>query len=80
MIKLKGTTIYPPAINDVLDNTPFVGNYVVVVRHSDAGTDEVIVRVSLRDFIGNDEAVKQLKEVPFSLIILCLRPMSGVRR
>ena len=62
MIKLKGTTIYPPAINDVLDNTPFVGNYVVVVRHSDAGTDEVIVRVSLRDFIGNDEAVKQLKD------------------
>ena len=62
MIKLKGTTIYPPAINDVLDNTPFVGNYVVVVRHSDAGTDEVIVRVSLRDFIGNDEAIKQLKD------------------
>ena len=62
MIKLKGTTIYPPAINDVLDNTPFVGNYVVVVRHSDAGTDEVIVRVSLRDSIGNDEAVKQLKD------------------
>ena len=62
MIKLKGTTIYPPAINDVLDNTPFVGNYMVVVRHSDAGTDEVIVRVSLRDFIGNDEAVKQLKD------------------
>ncbi len=62
MIKLKGTTIYPPAINDVLDNTPFVGNYVVVVRHSEAGTDEVIVRVSLRGSIGNDEAVKQLKD------------------
>ena len=62
MIKLKGTTIYPPAINDVLDNTPFVGNYVVVVRHSEAGTDEVIVRASLRGSIGNDEAVKQLKD------------------
>ena len=62
MIKLKGTTIYPPAINDVLDNTLFVGNYVVVVRHSDAGTDEVLVRISLRDAINADEAIKQLKD------------------
>ncbi|MBP5642036.1 MAG: AMP-binding protein [Paludibacteraceae bacterium] len=63
MIKLKGTTIYPPAINDVLDNTDFVGNYVVVVRPSDAGTDAVIVRISLRDAsIQQDEAIKQLKD------------------
>ena len=63
MIKLKGTTIYPPAINDVLDNTPFVGNYVVVVRPSDAGTDQVIVRISIRDnAIQSDEAIKQLKD------------------
>jgi phenylacetate-CoA ligase len=63
MIKLKGTTIYPPAINDVLDNTPFVGNYVVVVRPSDTGTDEVIVRISLRDnTLPADEAIKQLKD------------------
>ena len=63
MIKLKGTTIYPPAINDVLDNTPFVANYVVVVRSSDAGTDEVLVRISLSDHtIAADEAIKQLKD------------------
>ena len=63
MIKLKGTTIYPPAINDVLDNTPFVGNYVVVVRPSDAGTDEVVVRISLRDTnLLPDDAIKQLKD------------------
>lgn len=47
MIKLKGTTIYPPAINDVLDNTDYVGNYVVVVRNSSAGTDEVLVKIGL---------------------------------
>jgi phenylacetate-CoA ligase len=63
MIKLKGTTIYPPAINDVLDNTDFVGNYVVVVRPSDAGTDAVIVRISLKGAsIQQDEAIKQLKD------------------
>lgn len=47
MIKLKGTTIYPPAINDVLDNTPYVINYVVVVQNSYAGTDEVVVKVGI---------------------------------
>ncbi len=47
MIKLKGTTIYPPAINDVLDNTPYVVNYVVEVRNSFAGTDEVVVHVGV---------------------------------
>lgn len=47
MIKLKGTTIYPPAINDVLDNTPYVVNYVIVVQNSYAGTDEVVVKVGV---------------------------------
>lgn len=47
MIKLKGTTIYPPAINDVLDNTPYVVNYVVVVQNSYAGTDEVVVKIGV---------------------------------
>ena len=63
MIKLKGTTIYPPAINDVLDDTEWVNNYVVVVRTSANGTDEVIVRISLRDSVTNaNEAVKTLKD------------------
>lgn len=47
MIKLKGTTIYPPAIYDVLDNTPYVVNYVVIVQNSFAGTDEVVVKVGV---------------------------------
>lgn len=47
MLKLKGTTIYPPAINDVLDNTPYIVNYLVEVRNSFAGTDEVIVKAGV---------------------------------
>ncbi len=61
MIKLKGTTLYPPAINDVLDNTPWVENYVVEVRDSAAGTDEVVVYVGLREAHVNDP-VKELKD------------------
>ena len=60
MIKLKGTTLYPPAINDVLDNTPFVKNYVVIVRDSSAGTDEVVVRIGTES--NNPNLVKELKD------------------
>lgn len=61
MIKLKGTTLYPPAIYDVLDNTPWVVNYVVEVDDSAAGTDHVTVRVGVS---GNHPAdpVKELKD------------------
>ena len=61
MIKLKGTTIYPPAINDVLDNTPYIVNYVVVVRNSFAGTDEVVVKVGVSGPQSFD-VIKDLKD------------------
>lgn len=61
MIKLKGTTIYPPAINDVLDNTEYVVNYVVVVQSSFAGTDEVIVKVGIAQMPPFD-VIKDLKD------------------
>lgn len=61
MIKLKGTTIYPPAINDVLDNTPYVVNYVVVVQNSFAGTDEVVVKVGIATPQSFD-VIKDLKD------------------
>ena len=61
MIKLKGTTLYPPAINDVLDNTDYVENYVVMVRNSGAGTDELLVKVGLK-YETEFNAVKELKD------------------
>lgn len=61
MIKLKGTTIYPPAINDVLDNTPYVVNYVVVVQNSFAGTDEVVVKAGVASQQPFD-IIKDLKD------------------
>lgn len=62
MIKLKGTTIYPPAINDVLDNTDYVVNYVVRVVTSAAGTDDVIVQVGCRSALEDDAIIKDLKD------------------
>ena len=65
MIKLKGTTIYPPAINDVLNNTEYVENYVVVVRPSSSGTDDVLVRIGIKKGMSegnNEEIIKDLKD------------------
>jgi phenylacetate-CoA ligase len=61
MIKFKGTTLYPPAVNDVLDNTPYVENYVVVVQDSDAGTDDVLVKMGLK-YQPEFDPVKDIKD------------------
>lgn len=68
MIKLKGTTIYPPVINDVLDNTEYVQNYVVVVRDSKAGTDEVVVRIGLRKEYPFERLTRNYSEVETAVI------------
>jgi phenylacetate-CoA ligase len=61
MIKLKGTTLYPPAINDVLDNTDYVENYVIEVRQNEAGTDDVTIKIGLKEEQDFD-VVKELKD------------------
>lgn len=62
MLKLKGTTIYPPAINDVLDNADYVVNYVVRVITSAAGTDEVIVQIGTNSDLDEEFIIKDLKD------------------
>lgn len=68
MIKLKGTTIYPPAINDVLDNTDYVQNYVVVVRNSAAGTDEVVVRAGIKKDYAYGHMVTNMSDVETAVV------------
>jgi len=65
MIKYKGTTLYPPAIFDVLDNVPYIENYLVEVADNQCGNDDVLVKVGLRENPGFDaglDAVKDLKD------------------
>ena len=61
MIKLKGTTLYPPAIFDVLDSVPEIDLYVVEVSSNDLGTDRVAVRIHAAD--RSDEFAKHLKDI-----------------
>ena len=45
MIKYKGTTLYPPALFDILDNVPHIKNYVIEVYTNELGTDEILIRI-----------------------------------
>ncbi len=45
MIKYKGTTLYPPALYDILNNIDGVKNYVVEVFTNEIGTDDILIRV-----------------------------------
>ncbi len=45
MIKYKGTTLYPPALYDILENIEGVKNYIVEIYTNHIGTDEILIRV-----------------------------------
>lgn len=49
MIKFKGTTLYPPALYDILENIDGVKNYVVEVYTNNIGTDEILIRIGAND-------------------------------
>lgn len=62
MIKYKGTTLYPPALFDVLDNIPQVINYIVEVYTNEIGTDEILVRIGCEQE-GNASMEKNIKDL-----------------
>ncbi|HNY62485.1 MAG TPA: AMP-binding protein [Bacteroidales bacterium] len=60
MIKFKGTTLYPYAIFDVLDQISYVENYLVYVSTNEIGTDQLTVKVGTRH--QSEEIEKEIKD------------------
>ena len=60
MIKYKGTTLYPPAFYDVLDNIDFITNYIVEVYTNQIGTDEILIHIGSNRPI--EDAEKDIKD------------------
>lgn len=60
MIKFKGTTLYPPALYDILDNVPEVLIYVVEVSTNSLGTDEILIRIATPE--PSEQLEKDLKD------------------
>ena len=59
MIKYKGTTLYPPAIFDILNQSAAIKEYLVEVRSSELDTDDLILHINT--LLSVDECERQLK-------------------
>ena len=60
MIKFKGTTIYPAALYDILNDIPEITNYVVEAYTNDIGTDEI--NIKLNSGRQDEEFSKMIKD------------------
>lgn len=45
MIKYKGTTLYPPAMNDILNDFDGILCYQIVIQSNEIGLDEIIIKL-----------------------------------
>ena len=45
MIKYKGTTLYPPAMHDLLTSFEEIENHVIEIFTNDLGTDEILIKI-----------------------------------
>jgi phenylacetate-CoA ligase len=59
MIKYRGTTLYPPAIFDVLNEAPYIPGYVVEVFTGPQETDEL--RLHLHTNLLVDDCDRQIR-------------------
>ena len=49
MIKYKGTTLYPPAMNDVLNDFDAIESYIIEISTNDLGTDEILIKIAVKE-------------------------------
>ncbi len=48
MIKYKGTTLYPPAMYNVLNHFNEISCFVIEISHNDLGTDEILIKIATK--------------------------------
>lgn len=60
MIKYKGTTLYPPAMYNILNNFPEIDSYVIEIFHNDLGTDEILIKVASENL--SEELLLDIKD------------------
>ena len=61
MIKYKGTSLYPAALYDILENIPEIKNYIVEVYTNTIGTDGI--RILVGSTVNNEPMVKHIKDL-----------------
>jgi phenylacetate-CoA ligase len=60
MIKYKGTTIYPPAMDNILNDFSEVKSYVIEVSKNTIGTDEICIKIASKN--PTDKLLSSIKD------------------
>lgn len=60
MIKYKGTTLYPPAMYNILNDFSEVENYVIEIFHNELGTDEILIKIASQN--TSEELLQEIKD------------------
>ena len=60
MVKYKGTTLYPPAIYDMLNDFDTIENYIIEISHNTIGTDEILIKIGAKE--TSQELLNQIKD------------------
>jgi phenylacetate-CoA ligase len=60
MIKYKGTTLYPPAMNDVLSDFDAIENHIIEIFTNDLGTDEILIKIAAKN--QTPELLNEIKD------------------
>jgi len=60
MIKYKGTTLYPPAMVDILNNFEHIENYIIELSSNELGTDEILIKIAVT--AGSPELLHDIKD------------------
>ncbi len=49
MIKYKGTTLYPPAMNDVISGFENIQSHIIEISTNELGTDEILIKLAVKE-------------------------------
>ena len=60
MIKYKGTTLYPPAMDNILNDFEAIETYIIEIYHNTIGTDEILIKIASKDM--SNSLLQQIKD------------------
>ncbi len=60
MIKYKGTTLYPPAMFNILNDFAGIESYVIEIFHNELGTDEILIKIASSNI--SEELLLEIKD------------------
>lgn len=60
MIKYKGTTLYPPAMYNVLNNFNEIDSFIIEISHNSLRTDEILIKIAVQE--ESKELLQRIKD------------------